>query len=55
MTMMIMMTRMRDDDSEKMPPKDNGTVGRDNARKGQAAFQAMEGVELPIFWEVCPR
>jgi hypothetical protein len=44
-----------DDVSENTPPKDNGTVGRDNARKGQTSFQAMEGVELPIFWEIHPR
>jgi hypothetical protein len=44
-----------DDDSEKMPLQDNGAVGRDNAKKGQMAFQVMEGVELPIFREICPR
>jgi hypothetical protein len=43
------------DNSEKTPPKDNGAVGRDNAKKGQTSFQVTEGVELPIFQEFCPR
>jgi hypothetical protein len=44
-----------DDGSDKTPPKDNGAVGRDNARKGWMAFQVTKGAELPIFQAIHPR